>query len=109
MTGAKTHKNKIKKIIPKGAIENIFLFPLSGKRYSFKKSLTASAKGCRTPPALTLFGPFRACLKPKILRSNKVKNATFTKTGITINIYLEILDKIILENFTFEASTHCSF
>ena len=46
----------------------------------------ASLNGCMIPDHEGLFGPFRACVIPKILRSYRVKNATFSNTGIQIII-----------------------
>lgn len=42
---------------------------------SFVNSLRASAKGWGRPNSPTLFGPFRSCAYPRILRSRRVKNA----------------------------------
>jgi len=50
---------------------------------SLENSLIASLKGCRIPPAPTLFGPFRSWLYPKIFRSSNVMKATFKSTAIT--------------------------
>ena len=53
-----------------------------GESICFKKSLTASAIGCKNPITLTLLGPSRYWEYPKIFRSNKVIKATLTKIGI---------------------------
>lgn len=51
-------------------------------------SFKASAIGCSTPYGPTMFGPFRSCIYPKILRSVKVRNAIARIIGITIKIKL---------------------
>jgi|TARA_B100001146_G_scaffold220559_1_gene229429 hypothetical protein len=53
-----------------------------GNTNSLEKSLMASLKGCASPTILTLLGPFRNCLYPRIFRSRSVTNATFTKIAI---------------------------
>ena len=63
-----------------GATKKTLFLPL-GSTPSFMNSFTASAMGWRIPPTDTLLGPFRDCLSPKILRSNKVKKATLIRTG----------------------------
>merc|ERR1712066_761283 len=50
-----------------------------GKTNSLENNLIASLKGCIRPIILTLLGPLRICLYPKILRSNNVTNATLIK------------------------------
>jgi len=59
-----------------------------GKTSSFEKSLIASLNGWANPTTLTLLGPFRIWLYPRILRSNKVTNATLTNTQIIKIKYL---------------------
>ena len=54
-----------------------------GKTSSLEKSLIASLNGWAIPIILTLFGPFRNWLYPKIFRSNKVTKATLTNVQIT--------------------------
>merc|ERR1712002_148346 len=54
----------------------------------------SSLNGWATPIILTLFGPFRNWLYPKILRSNKVTNATLTNVQITKIVYLINLKSI---------------
>ena len=53
---------------------------------SLENNFTASEKGCINPPTLTLLGPLRLWISPRILRSISVKKATFTNTGIRIKI-----------------------
>lgn len=65
-----------------GLTKNKFKLVLYGEIISFKKSLMASLKGWKIPIKYTLFGPFRACLSPRIFRSKRVTKATFTSTGI---------------------------
>ena len=62
-----------------GASRKTLLLVFSGCVSSLRNSLTASEIGCNSPPTLTLLGPFRACLKPRIFRSRRVKKATFTR------------------------------
>lgn len=45
-------------------------------------SFTPSATGCSSPCGPTVFGPFRSCIYPRILRSIKVKKATAIRIGI---------------------------
>jgi len=66
-----------------GAIKNCFGLEEEGHTISLENSLIASLKGCKIPTNLTLLGPLRIWLSPKIFRSSKVINATFTRTGIT--------------------------
>ena len=74
-------KNLISTIISPsiGEIKYCKVLDKLGKTNSFEKSLMASLNGCIKPIILTLLGPLRICLYPKILRSNNVTNATFTK------------------------------
>lgn len=46
-----------------------------GKESSLAKSLIASANGCGNPIKLTLFGPLRIWIYPRIFRSRRVKKA----------------------------------
>lgn len=48
------------------------LFPCKGINQDLQISFTASAIGCKTPANLTLLGPNRNWIYPKIFRSNKV-------------------------------------
>jgi len=77
-------KNLIKTIINPniGEIKYWNIFDKFGKTNSLENNLIASLKGCINPIKLTLLGPFRIWLYPKILRSNKVTNATLTKIKI---------------------------
>ena len=83
--GIRAHNNKIKNTLIIGDKKKIKRFLLNGESNWFLKSLTASAIGCKIPITLTLLGPNRYWLYPKIFRSNKVINATFNKIGIKIN------------------------
>ena len=90
---------KTKKIPSEGLKLNIRALDRKGVVLSLVNNFTASAKGWSSPPMETLFGPLRAWLYPKILRSSRVKNATFTKTGIIINnllIMALIISKVLL-------------
>ena len=60
-------------------------------------NFTASAMGCKIPTKETLLGPFRACLRPKIFRSMRVKKATLISTQTTAQI-IEINLKIMSLN-----------
>jgi len=77
-------KNLINTIINPniGEIKYWKIFDKFGKTNSLEKSLIASLNGCINPIILTLLGPLRIWLYPKILRSNNVTNATFTKIKI---------------------------
>ena len=77
-------KNLINTIINPniGEIKYWNIFERLGKTNSLENNLIASLKGCINPIKLTLLGPFRIWLYPKILRSNKVTNATLTKIKI---------------------------
>lgn len=55
---------------------------LEGRIGSLIKSLIPSAIGCRSPYGPTTFGPFRSCIYPSTFRSNSVRNATASNTGI---------------------------
>jgi len=66
-----------------GATKNCFGFEEEGHSISLENNLIASLNGCKIPTNLTLLGPLRIWLRPKIFRSSKVINATFTRTGIT--------------------------
>lgn len=52
---------------------------------SFVRSFIASAIGWVTPKINSLFGPFRYCEKPMILRSIRVKKATLSSTPTSEN------------------------
>jgi len=93
--GAILQVNKINVNPTDGANINKIKFVWKGWKFSFKKSFTASAKGCKIPIDDTLLGPFRDWLSPKILRSIKVRKATLIKTGIMIIKNLKIWLKII--------------
>jgi len=56
-----------------------------GYNISLENNLIASLKGWTIPIIITLLGPFRNWEYPKIFRSNRVINATFTKIGIANN------------------------
>jgi hypothetical protein len=47
-----------------------------GKNNSLVKSFRPSKTGCKIPQKITLLGPKRLCVSPKILRSKRVKKAT---------------------------------
>jgi len=74
-----------------GEIKYCNKFDKFGKTNSLENNLIASLKGCINPINLTLLGPLRICLYPKILRSNNVTNATFTKIKIIKIKYLTSL------------------
>ena len=76
--------NKIKNKLTIGQITKINFIDIGEKLNSFINNFTASLKGCKIPLKEVLFGPLRSCDKPKIFRSNKVKKATLTITGIII-------------------------
>jgi hypothetical protein len=59
---------------------------VEGNTISLDKSLIASLKGWAKPLILTLLGPLRNCLQPKILRLSKVIKATLINTGIKSKI-----------------------
>lgn len=65
-----------------GAIMNIEIDEVNGRRGSLVNSFTASANGCRSPYGPTMFGPFRNCIYPSIFRSISVRNATARRMGI---------------------------
>jgi len=73
----------------------LIILELKGNTSSLEKSLMASLNGCAIPIVLTLLGPLRNWLYPKIFRSSRVTKATFTKTDKTKIIYLIELKKII--------------
>ena len=80
---------------------------LDGGDLFLEKSFKASAKGCNTPLNPTLVGPLRCWAKAKILRSNKVKNATITKhiskkKVVWMNIIISLL--LVLTFFFFHYS-----
>ena len=74
-------KNLIKTIINPniGEIKYWNIFDKFGNTSSLENNLIASLNGCIRPINLTLLGPLRIWLYPKIFRSNSVTNATFTK------------------------------
>jgi len=78
-------EKKIIKTIIKPSIgdrKNWNLLDWFGIINSLEKSLIASLNGCISPTILTLFGPLRIWLYPKIFRSINVIKATFTKIQI---------------------------
>lgn len=80
--GAIPHKVIAKAIATMGLQENRDGLPVVGLLNSLVNSFTASENGWRNPKADALLGPFRSCLSPNTFRSNRVKNATHTSTGI---------------------------
>lgn len=60
---------------------NILLFLFTLDSNCFTRNLIASANGWNRPIIKTTLGPKRNCLKPKILRSKRVTNATQIKIG----------------------------
>lgn len=77
-----------------GAVMNMAVEDVAGRRGSLVNSLIASAKGCSRPYGPTILGPFRSCMYPRTLRSTSVRNATARRTGrmsvrmLIINILL---------------------
>jgi len=70
------HKNINKMIKRMGLkIKSLYCLTLVRRLY-LDKSFTPSATGWSKPDRVTLFGPNRICLNPKILRSNNVTKAT---------------------------------
>jgi len=65
-----------------GAMKNWILLDILGIITSFEKSLIASLNGCNKPIILTLLGPLRIWLYPKIFRSSRVMKATLIKMQI---------------------------
>ena len=51
-----------------------------GLDISLVNSFRASASGCGIPAILTLLGPLRVCIYPRVLRSRRVKNAIAART-----------------------------
>lgn len=79
------HSSRAKVIEAIGEPKNTIVLLAMGTVTSFKKSLTASAIGCSSPPIETFQGPFRYCIRPKIFRSIKVTKATLINTQIITN------------------------
>lgn len=71
-----------------GAMMNIVIEDVRGRRGSLVNSFTASAIGCSRPQGPTMFGPFRSCMYPSTLRSTSVRNATASRMGMIIIIML---------------------
>lgn len=68
-----------------GAMMNIEVDDVMGRRGSLVNNLIASAIGCSRPQGPTMFGPFRSCMYPSIFRSRRMRNATARRTGIIVN------------------------
>jgi len=66
----------------------------------FNKSLIPSANGWSTPTKVTLLGPNRVCVRPNILRSNRVKKATPPIPSKTVKINCVIHNDIITTLFS---------
>lgn len=79
--GIGIHKLKASVSDSVGAIINRDVDVASGRRGSLMNSFIASANGWRIPYGPTIFGPFRSCIYPKILRSTSVRNAMAIKMG----------------------------
>jgi hypothetical protein len=88
LSGVKAQINSTKKILASGDRRNSKELAEMGPNLSLVNNFTASANGCKRPPHATLLGPLRDCLRPRIFRSNNVKNATLTKTGTMMQIKL---------------------
>ena len=88
-------KNLIKTIINPniGEIKYWSALERLGNTNSLVNNLIASLNGCIRPINLTLLGPLRIWLYPKIFRSNSVTNATFTKIKI---IKIKYLNNLII-------------
>lgn len=93
--GIRSQPDKANLIDRQGALKYRTWTAHSGLTISFINNLMASAKGCNSPLNVTLFGPFRACLNPKIFRSRRVKKATFNNTGIRIHKVADVDLKIL--------------
>lgn len=72
MDGNRDHINRASNNLNMGAAINIEKFERDGCFCSLVRSFKASANGCGTPIILTLFGPLRSWIYPKIFRSSKV-------------------------------------
>ena len=88
------HNSRAKVIEAIGEPKNTIVLLAMGTVTSFKKSLTASAIGCSSPPIETFQGPFRYCIRPKIFRSIKVTKATLIKIGKMVTIKLNNAKKL---------------
>lgn len=91
------HINKEKNTITKGHIKNKTTLIKLKFNSIFLNNLNKSLKGWKYPLKRFLFGPNRKWIYPKILRSNKVKNATLKRIKIIIikegikNIYEKLI------------------
>lgn len=74
---------------------------LKGFRDILERSLTPSYTACKIPEKLLLFGETRICVKPRKLRSSKVKKATPNKLK---RIKIKINNKIKLNTLNFTDS-----
>jgi hypothetical protein len=64
-----------------GFIKSISIWLIATKKSCLSRSFTPSATGCSSPNKVTLLGPTRIWLRPSILRSTKVINATAPKAN----------------------------
>ena len=74
----------------KGAARNGVWLALAGRFGDFVNSFKASAIGCGMPCKLTLLGPLRVCLYPKIFRSRRVKKAILARAKMVVYIVLDM-------------------
>jgi hypothetical protein len=84
------HNNIAQANVIIGANKNNNVLAKLGSNVSFTISLKPSAKGCNNPRKPTTLGPLRCCIDAMILRSNNVKNAIATNSGIKKRINLII-------------------
>ena len=88
LNGKRRYVIKTIKIPKRGDKKYWIILEWAGKTNSFEKSLIASLNGWASPMTLTLFGPLRIWLYPRIFRSSKVTNATLTRIQIIKIKYL---------------------
>lgn len=81
-----------------GAMMNMVVEDVAGRRGSLVNSLIASAKGWSKPCGPTMFGPFRSCIYPRVLRSTKVRNATARRMG-RVSIRMLIINILLRRGF----------
>ena len=80
-----------------GAAINLLVTTIPIRVAPLLKSLTTSAKGCRSPNVPTFMGPTRTWLKLNNFRSNRVKKATFRRIGTMIaSLHSRALKRLVI-------------
>lgn len=88
--GNNVHRRRARIKLDRGAPMNGSWLAFAGRFGDFVNSFKASAMGCGNPCRVTLLGPLRVCLYPKIFRSRRVKKAILARAKMIVYIVLDV-------------------